>query len=483
MAKRYSVASPSTGTGGAKVLFAGGGGARGGGIPKAAPGGLSIDLGFDKMIQSGEDNKKRKYLIEGGLDPRAVALMDTQSLDLGVRAMADDLMEAKKEEAAAAKVREGGTFLQDLGALGSEPPRNWIGSEYERVRGNLDSPARQELPLEEPVTKPAPIVPPQDDPAANLFPWLKETGDKRISPQQEGSLPYGTPETQEQIDAIGAAERAKMESDPFWDIGAETFREDTDLGPVPERNLTRAEEGLAAFLGLSPEVATGVFAEHKAFQEGLVPEEPEKYASRDYETTDKEGNSFLESRWTEGPKTGERKYKIPLGRKKHVEGQRTFTHQSIADEDIKDSDGKIIAKKGEGITRVYGLDGYTGDVNWGQVFNTNKPKKGSPKIPNQVLSLFSYLRKLELEKIAKDTNREQDQLTPSELKNIAATAWNTAQNPMKWANENINEIEGYKDHLKKLGKWEFLNKLMEGGLLGGGKGGGLFTEGDFKGEE
>ena len=96
MAKRYSVASPSTGTGGAKVLFAGGGRVGGGGIPKAAPGGFSIDLNLDKMRQKGEDDEKRKYLIEGGLDPKAVALMDTQSLDMGVRAMSDDLIEAEK---------------------------------------------------------------------------------------------------------------------------------------------------------------------------------------------------------------------------------------------------------------------------------------------------------------------------------------------------------------------------------------------------
>ena len=114
MAKRYSVASPSTGTGAANVLYAGGGGARGGGIPKAAPSGFSIDLGLDKMRQMGEDDEKRKYLIAGGLDPRAVALMDTQSLDMGVRAMSDDLIaaEGKRSEVADAEII--GKFFQDL---------------------------------------------------------------------------------------------------------------------------------------------------------------------------------------------------------------------------------------------------------------------------------------------------------------------------------------------------------------------------------
>ena len=95
MAKRYSVASPSTGTGAANVLYAGGGRVGGGGIPKAAPGGFSIDFGLDKMRQKTEDDEKRKYLISGGLDPKAVALMDTQSLDMGVRAMSDDLIKAE----------------------------------------------------------------------------------------------------------------------------------------------------------------------------------------------------------------------------------------------------------------------------------------------------------------------------------------------------------------------------------------------------
>ena len=49
MAKRYSVASPSTGTGAANVLYAGGGGGRARSVPKAAPSGFSIDLGLDKM--------------------------------------------------------------------------------------------------------------------------------------------------------------------------------------------------------------------------------------------------------------------------------------------------------------------------------------------------------------------------------------------------------------------------------------------------
>ena len=114
MAKRYSVASPSTGTGAANVLYAGGGGARARSIPKAAPRGLSIDLGLDKMREKGEDDAKRKYLIEGGLDPRAVSLMDTQSLDMGVRAMSDDLIaaEGKRSEVADAEII--GKFFQDL---------------------------------------------------------------------------------------------------------------------------------------------------------------------------------------------------------------------------------------------------------------------------------------------------------------------------------------------------------------------------------
>ena len=114
MAKRYSVASPSTGTGAANVLYAGGGRVGGGGIPKAAPGGFSIDLGLDKMRQKGEDDEKRKYLISGGLDPKAVALMDTQSLDMGVRAMSDDLIRAKEKKSELADAELLGQFFQDI---------------------------------------------------------------------------------------------------------------------------------------------------------------------------------------------------------------------------------------------------------------------------------------------------------------------------------------------------------------------------------
>jgi len=112
MAKRYSVAPPSTGTGGAKLLYAGGGRVGGGGIPKAAPSGFSIDLGLDKMRQKTEDDEKRKYLISGGLDPKAVSLMDTQSLDMGVRAMSDDLIRAKEKESDIADAETLGKFFQ-----------------------------------------------------------------------------------------------------------------------------------------------------------------------------------------------------------------------------------------------------------------------------------------------------------------------------------------------------------------------------------
>ena len=112
MAKRYSVAPPSTGTGGAKVLFAGGGGARARSIPKPAAGGFSIDFGLDKMRQKTEDDEKRKYLISGGLDPKAVALMDTQSLEMGVRAMSDDLIKAKEKELELADAELLGKFFQ-----------------------------------------------------------------------------------------------------------------------------------------------------------------------------------------------------------------------------------------------------------------------------------------------------------------------------------------------------------------------------------
>ena len=120
MAKRYSVASPSTGTGAANVLYAGGGRVGGGGIPKGSPSGFSIDLGLDKMRQKTEDDEKRKYLISGGLDPKAVALMDTQSLDMGVRAMSDDLISAKEKKSELADAELLGKFFQDLGKARQE---------------------------------------------------------------------------------------------------------------------------------------------------------------------------------------------------------------------------------------------------------------------------------------------------------------------------------------------------------------------------
>ena len=66
------------------------------------------------MRQKTEDDEKRKYLIEGGLDPRAVTLMNTQSLDMGVRAMSDDLIAAKGKESELADANILGKFFQDI---------------------------------------------------------------------------------------------------------------------------------------------------------------------------------------------------------------------------------------------------------------------------------------------------------------------------------------------------------------------------------
>ena len=478
MAKRYSVAPPSTGTGGAKVLFAGGGGAKAR-TPRMAPGGgFDIDLGLDKMRQRGEDDEKRKYLIEGGLDPRAVALMNTQSLDLGVRAMADNLMEAKKEEAAAAKLREGGTYLQDQARLSGEPPRNWIGSEYERTKGTLDSPAAKDLgtlnPVtgefedigkytdpsgEEPVTKPAPIVPPQGDPAANLFPWLKETGDKRISPQQGGSLPYGTPETQDQIDAASAAAMAKEESDPFWNIGAETFRKDTDLGPVPERNLTRAEEGLAAFLGLSPEVATGVFAEHKAFQEelGKKPKVVNPYTNAERVVKVLPNREQTIAYYEKGkPATKENQIGVTMniGIPDATKGERFFTLPGFD-------------KKGNPQVTVMTLD-FGLNVTKAKVFPKGTGPEGKT-VPKQVLLLSTFL----MDKAIEDhpSKKEFEKMNEVEQSEILSVL-DTARNPAAYFKTPAGErnLQEFVDFMKDKGMAEVMldilkeiNKMGDGG--------------------
>ena len=138
MAKRYSVASPSTGTGSANVLYAGGGGARARSIPKAAPSGFSIDLGLDKMRQKTEDDEKRKYLISGGLDPKAVALMDTQSLEMGVRAMSDDLIEAEKAKGETEFSEELADFIKGSKSI----PKG-------REAGDImPTPVKEEIPFE-----------------------------------------------------------------------------------------------------------------------------------------------------------------------------------------------------------------------------------------------------------------------------------------------------------------------------------------------
>ena len=229
MAKRYSVVRPSIG-GSPGFIPAGGGKARAGRIPKAAEASFSIDLNLAGLRNTRDPQKRVKTLKESGLyegidlnliDPDKVAQLYTK--------LPSDLAALAKSQREQEGLRARGSYFQDQADLGSEPPRHFIGSEYERTKGTLDSPGAEELSLESMIAKPK-------------------------APVSDQAVP-----SEEQID------------DPFWDLTNMT----STTGATPEKNLTRVEEDLANFLGIDPSFVTkDMYTSRTQFQKEL--EKPDK---------------------------------------------------------------------------------------------------------------------------------------------------------------------------------------------------------------
>ena len=133
MAKRYSVVRPSIG-GSPGFIPAGGGKARAGRIPKAPEASFSIDLNLAGLRKTRDHQKRVKTLEESGLyegidlnlvDPDKVAKLYTK--------LPSDLAALAKSQREQEGLKARGSYFQDQAELGSEPPRHFIGSEYERT--------------------------------------------------------------------------------------------------------------------------------------------------------------------------------------------------------------------------------------------------------------------------------------------------------------------------------------------------------------
>ena len=412
MAKRYSVVRPSIG-GSPGFIPAGGGKARAGRIPKAAEASFSIDLNLAGLRKTRDHQKRVKTLEESGLyegidlnliDPDKVAQLYTK--------LPSDLAALAKSQHEQKGLRARGSYFQDQADLGSEPPRHFIGSEYERVKGNLDSPAAQELSLESMAEK----TTPKDDFDVSDF----------------GPGEY---------DAI---RKDMIREDPFWDFPSTPSDSkkppESGLGPVPEKNLTRAEEDLANFLGIDPSFVTkDMYTSRTQFQKEL--EEPDKVIdafknTKEVTRYDPETNQTY-VKWIKkgtGKVVGK---EVNLGVLDPEKGDYTTTF----DDDL----GKNI------IT----LDRAGNTKKWITIEKDLKEKNWNP----QVLLLADFLKDGIMEEM--NVQGPFKNLLPQQQKVIMTKAYANARTPAQYVATHQEIIPALREFGKEKGKLEQITELLE----------------------
>ena len=121
MARSYRVAKPSTGTGKADVLFAGGGRRGSLKIPQGTPR-FEVDMNLDEAREKTAHQARVRALAAAGYDSSVLAHMDMPSVSKLFSGMADDkLKEEEKAEALAEERLLGGLFKGLMEEKGGRP--------------------------------------------------------------------------------------------------------------------------------------------------------------------------------------------------------------------------------------------------------------------------------------------------------------------------------------------------------------------------
>ena len=444
MAKRYSVTRPPSGSPG--YISAGGRTARAPSIPKAQPASFSIDLNLCQLREQNAHRQRVKALRESGLyEGVDLSLIPADKVTVMHANLAKNLRSYAEKKLEGTRAREGGTFLQDQARLSGEPPRHFIGSEYERTKGTLDSPAADPS-VTESLGKELEYGP---EDLVEFFGMGEGGGLKKNVHVDEGNLKHGS-------DTEFYKDTGAIKRDSEFNRGVETSRIEYDRSgniektkgdpfgtgsdEIPERNLTRAEEGLANYLGLSPEVATGVFDEHKAFQKDLIPKEPKVIDafknSREVSRYDPKTNrTYL--RWVEkgtGKQIGK---EVDLGELDPDKGDYTTTF----DDDL----GKNIVT----------LDRVGDTKKWITIEKDLKEKNWNP----QVLLLADFLKDGILEEVY--GGRSLKELSAPEQGALMTKAFKDARNPAQYVYSHPEIITPLREFSKEKGKLEQITDLIE----------------------
>ena len=427
MAKRFTVVRPPGG-GSPGFVPAGGRVASAGSIPKALAPSFSIDLNLAGLRESRDHQKRIKTLKASGLyegidlnliDPDKVAQLYTK--------LPSDLAALAKSQREQEGLRARGSYFQDQADLGSEPPRHFIGSEYERVKGNLDSPAAQELSLESMAEK----TTPKDD-----F--------------------FGPGE----YDAIL---KDLIREDPFWDFPSTPSDSkkppESDLGPVPEKNLTRVEEDLANFLGIDPSFVTkDMYTSRTQFQKEL--EKPEKVVdplkdAKEISKINKEGETVV-SYYDKG--TGELKSSFNVGVVDYTKGERMFSFSGFDDKGKPQVTAMVLGPDLE-VRKATIFDKGTG--------------RGTGTMPEQARLLATFLMQRAIEDpVTNPTGKELDKMTEAEQAKIYDLV-DVAQNPAAYllSPEGKKVFLEFSEFLREKGKLDaIVDLLKEINKMGGNEG-------------
>ena len=124
MARSYRVARPSTGAGKADVLFAGGGGRRPPKIPQGTPR-LRVDMNWEEAQEKTAHQARVRALAAAGYDPKVLENMSPEVTAKLHAQMADDPLEAAKEEKAAVLTQQEGSALSKLLGMYEEGRREF----------------------------------------------------------------------------------------------------------------------------------------------------------------------------------------------------------------------------------------------------------------------------------------------------------------------------------------------------------------------
>ena len=304
MAKRYSIAKPSTGAGTANVIFAGGRGPTAK-RPKAAPeASFSLDLNLEDMARKRTARAQIEALTRAGYDPAILANMGQEGIAALHGKLADDPIVAAEEAEKAKALAEEADVLK---AFESIQQREVVDPEMEpfTFRGGADvEEDPMDFNLEDMVIPPSVRtegVSPSDGLEEDFY-GADEGGGIKERTNWKGGLRHG-----DNIEYFADGTTKKIvKYEGGKEISKETFEKPDYSKMKPQ------EELLARFMQTSPGVTQKVMDDYTRNLERLTPKEVDPWThSASMQVEGKDGKNYHMTYDKDGKEL--RKIKLPEG--------------------------------------------------------------------------------------------------------------------------------------------------------------------------